>query len=102
MPQIHDRGGWSTEGRLDRTEHQLEDWELLTDALFQALGQQGLVTADQLRRGVEGLERLRYEQASYYDRWITSIEKLLVEQGILTGAEIDRKVAELSAAEHTG
>ena len=97
MPLIHDRGGWPDDRPIDRTEHELEDWELVTDALLQALGQAGVITVDELRRGVESMERWRYEHASYYDRWITSIEKILVERGVLTGAEIDRRVAELQA-----
>ena len=97
MPLIHDRGGWPDDRPIDRTEHELEDWELVTDALLQALGQAGVITVDELRRGVESMERWRYEHASYYDRWITSIEKILVEKGVLSGAEIDRRVAELGA-----
>ena len=97
MPLIHDRGGWPDDRPIDHTEHELEDWELVTDALLQALGQAGVITVDELRRGVESMERWRYEHASYYDRWITSIEKILVERGVLTGAEIDRRVAELQA-----
>jgi len=30
---VHDRGGWPTSEPIDRTEHEHEDWELLTDAL---------------------------------------------------------------------
>ncbi len=97
MPQIHDRGGWPDDRPIDRTEHELDDWELVVDAIQQSLVQAGVMTVDELRRGVEGMERWRYENASYYDRWITSIEKILVEKGVLSGAEIDRRVAELGA-----
>ena len=97
MPLIHDRGGWPDDRPIDRTEHELDDWELLVDGIQQSLAQAGVITVDELRRGVESMERWRYEHASYYDRWITSIEKILVERGVLTGAEIDRRVSELSA-----
>ena len=93
MPLIHDRGGWADDRPIDRAEHELEDWELLVDALMQTLTQQGVMTVDELRRGVESLERWRYEHASYYDRWITSIEKILVERGVFTGADVDALVA---------
>ena len=96
MPLIHDRGGWPDDRPIDRTEHELDDWELLVDGIQQSLAQAGVITVDELRRGVESMERWRYEHASYYDRWITSIEKILVERGVLTGVEIDRRVAELS------
>ena len=35
---VHDRGGWSSDAPIDRSEHTLADWELLTDALVGALG----------------------------------------------------------------
>ena len=35
---------------------------------------------------------------SYYERWITAIEQLLVEKGVITRAEIDRKTQELEEA----
>ena len=96
MPLIHDRGGWPDDRPIDRAEHVLEDWEVLVDGIQQSLAQAGVITVDELRRGVESMERWRYEHASYYDRWITSIEKILVERGVLTGVEIDRRVADLS------
>ena len=30
---VHDRGGLPTDEPIDRSEHTLEDWEILTDAL---------------------------------------------------------------------
>ena len=45
---VHDRGGWPTEAPIDRSEHELADWELLADGL--AVGQQEV-------RRVELLER---------------------------------------------
>jgi nitrile hydratase beta subunit-like protein len=36
---------------------------------------------------------------SYYARWITAIETLLVEKGVLTREEIDRRAAEREMTE---
>jgi hypothetical protein len=36
---------------------------------------------------------------SYYERWTASLETLLLEKGILTAAEIDRKVAEMEQSQ---
>ena len=49
----------------------------------------------ELRRAIESLAPDAYEKLSYYERWITAIETLLVEKGILTREEIDRKVESL-------
>ncbi len=36
MPKHHDIGGQLEPGPIDRTEHDLADWEILADALSQA------------------------------------------------------------------
>ena len=50
---------------------------------------------DELRRAIESIEPGCYESFSYYERWVTAIEQILIEKQILTREEIDRKVAEL-------
>jgi nitrile hydratase len=89
---VHDRGGWPGEGAIDRSEHQLADWELLTDALVGALGRAGVMNVDELRRGIESMPSREYERASYYERWVYSLETILTEKGILAPGEIDRRL----------
>lgn len=91
---VHDRGGRPTDAPIDRTEHQLADWEVLTDALVGALSRAGLMNVDELRRGIESMPADEYERASYYERWLYSIELILTEKGILAGGELDRRLAE--------
>jgi Nitrile hydratase beta subunit len=88
----HDMGG-SPGGPIDRGQHEVEDWERLADAINSALGGKGLQTTDELRRSIESLED--YLELSYYERWVAATEKLLVEKGVLSGAEIDERVAEI-------
>jgi len=90
---VHDRGGVSTDEAIDRSEHTLEDWEVLTDALAGALARRGLVNVDELRRGIESMPADEYEQAAYYERWLFSIETILTEKGVLAAGELDRRVA---------
>ncbi len=90
---VHDRGGTATGRAIDRSEHSLEDWELLTDALVGALGHRGLMNVDELRRAIESMPPDEYERASYYERWLYSIETILTEKGVLAAGELDRKVA---------
>jgi hypothetical protein len=90
---VHDRGGLPTDERIDRSEHTLEDWEVLTDALVGGLTQRGLMNVDELRRGIESMPRDEYELASYYERWLFSIETILTEKGVLAVGELDRRVA---------
>jgi hypothetical protein len=89
---VHDRGGWPTEVPIDRTEHELADWELLTDALVGALGRAGLINVDELRRGIESMPPDDYERASYYERWLYSVESVLTEKSVLAAGELDARV----------
>ena len=88
---VHDRGGLPTDEPIDRSEHALEDWEILTDALVGALGRRGLMNVDELRRGIESMPADDYERASYYERWLFSIETILTEKGVLASGELDRR-----------
>jgi nitrile hydratase len=90
---VHDRGGLPTEEPIDRSEHTLEDWEVLTDALAGALARRGLMNVDELRSGIESMPRGDYELASYYKRWLFSIETILTEKGVLAPGELDRRAA---------
>ena len=89
---VHDRGGVSTDAPIDRSEHELADWELLTDALVGALGGQGLMNVDELRRGIESMPPAEYERASYYERWVHSIEAILTEKGLLAPGELEARL----------
>ena len=92
--RVHDRGGWPDAGPIDRTEHTYSMWERQTDAIRGVLGAKKIIRTDELRRAVESIEPAQYEQLSYYERWIVAVEALLVEKGLLTHEEIDRKMDE--------
>ena len=89
---IHDRGGWPTNAPVDRSEHELADWEMLVDAIVGALGARGVMNVDELRRGIEGMAPAEYESASYYERWLYSVETVLAEKGVLAPGELDARV----------
>jgi hypothetical protein len=89
---VHDRGGWPTDAPIDRSEHELEDWELLTDALVGVLNARGVMGDDQLRRGIESMPFADYERASYYERWLYSVESILTDKGVLAPGELDRRL----------
>ena len=89
---VHDRGGWPTEAPIDRTEHELTDWEILMDAIVGTLGRRGVMNVDKLRRGIESMPRAEYDAASYYERWLFSAEAILTEKEILAAGELDARV----------
>ena len=89
---MHDRGGWPTDAPIDRTEHELADWEIRMDAIVNALGDRSVMNTDQMRRGIESMPPDAYERASYYERWLFTTEANLVDRGILAPGEIDERV----------
>ena len=97
--RVHDRGGWPNAGRIDRAEHAYSMWEKRTDAIRGVLGAKGIIRTDELRRAIESIEPAQYERLSYYERWITAVEALLIEKGLLTREEIDRKMEEWQTCE---
>jgi hypothetical protein len=95
MTGIHDLGGSPDAGPIDRSQHDVEDWERLADAVTIVLDKKGIKTTDEHRWAIESLAPELYEKLGYYERWIAATELLLVEKGILTREEIDEKAAEL-------
>ena len=94
MPGVHDRGGWLTEEPIDQDEHPVMDWEVRISAIVGALRGKGLMRTDEMRRGIESIEASKYESIGYYARWAESVETILVEKGIFTREEVDRKMTE--------
>jgi hypothetical protein len=89
---VHDTGGRPIDEPIDRSEHELEDWELLTDALVGALSRAGVMNVDELRRGIESMPPAEYERASYYERWLFSAETILTEKGVLAPGELESRL----------
>jgi nitrile hydratase subunit beta len=93
----HDVGGLPGAGVIDQTEHQLSDWEILADAVNQALGARGIKRTDEMRRAREEMDSATYRDLTYYERWIASIEAILIEKKIVTREEIDQRQAQFES-----
>ncbi len=95
MNAVHDMGGRPNDDPIDRSEHILMDWERRTNALVGVLRERRLINTDELRRGIEEIPPREYESLTYYERWSASLERLLVEKGLLTTEEIDARASGL-------
>jgi hypothetical protein len=98
MRAHHDMGGLPA-GPLDRSEHVYAPWEKRTHALVWLLSNCGVMTVDELRRGIESLGSAEYDRLGYYERWISSISQTLLQKGVFTTDELGRKLAEIEARE---
>jgi hypothetical protein len=90
----HDMGGLPA-GKVERSEHDYSDWERRVDAMSVLLGAKKLLTVDHRRRNIEALAPEAYDAMSYYERWVASLGMSLIQRGIITTAELARKMLEL-------
>lgn len=93
----HDRGGMPSDGPIDLSEHQHQDWELIVESISAFLGASGLRTVHEARRAQESIPISVYESLSYYERWAVATEMALTERGILSTQEIDERASEVRA-----
>ena len=92
MRRHHDMGGEPGEP-IERHEHDMAAWEKRVDAVLRVLLAKGVLSLDELRRGVEELGPGAYDELSYFERWISSISNLLVEKGVLKVQELGEAIA---------
>lgn len=98
MRGYHDLGGLPG-GPIDREEHDAALWEKRVHAMLNLLAEQKVISVDELRYGIETLGETEYHRLTYYERWIESIARALVQRGVLTTDELGRKLAEIEARE---
>ncbi len=94
----HDMGGLPA-GPVELSEHDHALWEKRVDALMVLLSQKGrqLLTVDELRRNIESIGGDAYETMSYYERWIFAITQTMIQRGVVSIDELNRKMAEVEA-----
>ena len=75
----HDMGGLPA-GKVRRSEHVYDDWELRVDALMMLLigvvGDAKRMTVDELRKNIESLPPADYDKIGYYQRCVITTDEL--------------------------
>ena len=94
MRSHHDMGGLPA-GKVDRSEHDYTEWERRVDAMSVLLGQKRRLTVDERRRAIETLTPQAYDALSYYERWVIALGQTLIQRGVITSAELARKMLEV-------
>ena len=87
----HDMGGVSKFlcEPIDTGAHALNDFDREVDAIRGLLGAKGVMSVDELRRGIEAIPEADYHRLSYYQRWMRSIAENLMARGVITAAELE-------------
>ena len=99
MNGIHDMGGMHGFGRVEREKnepvfHAL--WEGRVLGITRACAVQHIFNIDESRHAIERMAPADYLRASYYERWLDRNIRLLVEKGIITREELERRMAQLA------
>jgi nitrile hydratase len=94
MDGIHDLGGRQGFGRVRYTREATafhEAWEVRANSLYALAVRLGIFNMDEYRHAIERMEPRHYLTASYYERSLTSLATLLVDKGIVTHEELERR-----------
>jgi nitrile hydratase beta subunit len=95
---VHDLGGMHGFGPVVREKDEPvfhAPWEGRVYALMRTAMGQGVFNIDEMRHGIERMAPAEYLASTYYERWLASIERNLVEKGVLTPEEIEARAAQL-------
>lgn len=91
MNGVHDMGGMDGFGAVpvDDDAQFHADWERVVFTMVKGVRPQGVYNIDQSRHGIERMSPAAYLDASYFERWLASLERNLTERGVLSESEID-------------
>jgi nitrile hydratase len=101
MNGIHDLGGMDGFGPIEYEADEPpfhESWEARIFAINMACRAWGKWTLDRSRYTREQLSPLEFLRDGYWERTIGPLETLLIEAGMITREELDRRIEELRAA----
>lgn len=91
MNGVHDMGGMHGFGPIEWEHNEPVfhcRWEARTFALRLACGALGKWNIDMARHANERIPPAEYLPATYYERWLAGLQRLLLESGVLTRSEL--------------
>src|SRR5690242_13539951 len=94
MDGMHDLGGRQGFGAIRYTNDAPAfhaAWEVRVNSLNALAVRRGIFNMDEYRHAIERMEPRHYLAAGYYERSLTSLATLLVEKGIVTREELERR-----------
>lgn len=94
MDGIHDLGGLQGFGKVEVEQDEPvfhAHWERRAFALTQAAGRRGYL-AGRFRYAIERMDPAWYLSSPYYEHWLTGAATALVEAGVISDGELDRRL----------
>ena len=94
MDGIHDLGGLEGFGPVEVEPDEPvfhEDWERRTFRISAAAGSALRYSGGAFRHSIERMDPGHYLTSSYYEHWLTGISTLIVEAGLVSAEELDRR-----------
>jgi nitrile hydratase len=92
MNGIHDLGGMHGFGKVqaERNEPVFHyPWERKVFGIMVSTMAQGIYNVDEFRFGIEQMDAAHYLESSYYEHWLETVQKNLVEKGVIKRAELE-------------
>lgn len=102
MRSIADMGGMQGFGRVNRSDDDAgfkAEWEEKTFAVNLLSLAAGCFNIDESRHSMERMPPAGYLTTSYFERWLYSLEDLLISKGVFTESEYRDRIAELAVEE---
>jgi nitrile hydratase beta subunit len=96
MNGAHDLGGMHGFGPVVREENEPlfhDDWEKTVFMMSRTMRVRGIINIDESRHGIERMPPAEYLAASYYERWLASLERNLIDKGVISRQELDERLA---------
>lgn len=97
----HDIGGMHNLGSIPIEENEPvfhTEWEAKVFAMsFATFG--NYFPVDETRHASERMPPAQYLSSSYYERWLYALELLITEHNLVTPAEIEERIAQLSQSQ---
>jgi Nitrile hydratase beta subunit len=94
MRRPNDVGGLPG-GPIGPRGHEPESWEYLLTAIVATVSKARINCVDEFRRAREDLEPNFYNSLTYFELWTQGFINLMEEKGVLTRAEVERRVVEI-------
>jgi nitrile hydratase len=94
MDGIHDLGGMAGLGPVEVEPGEPvfhRDWERAAFGVNMAVAMAGLHNGGRFRHSIERMDPGHYLSSSYYEHWLTGVATVLVEQDLVTVAELERR-----------